>query len=119
MQYSLTGEALRRDALRGAREWDKYCDGEGERAQFLHQYPDQSNLYLGNLKKAATHGHAYPPRTIADLLHENSDLTALQVDRAAGFIGACLRLNPADRSTASALCLHRWLGTAFMGGTDD
>jgi serine/threonine-protein kinase SRPK3 len=33
---------------------------------------------------------------------------------AAAFIRACLRLNPAERSSASDLETHTWLETAFM-----
>ena len=72
---------------------------------------------IGNLVKART--YAYPRRTLVALLSENRDLTSAQVDRAAAFIGACLRLNPADRPSAGELRRHPWLVDAFMGCMHD
>ena len=55
---------------------------------------------------------------IEELLQKSTDLPAYRADAAAAFIGACLRLNPADRPSAKELRMHDWLGTAFMGGAD-
>lgn len=60
----------------------------------------------------------YPQQTLLGLLTEHTDLSPVQREAAAKFIGDCLRLNPFDRLTVDQLDLHEWLETAFMGGAD-
>jgi len=44
----------------------------------------------------------------------NRDVSEAEAVPAAAFIRACLRLNPAERSSASDLETHAWLEMAFM-----
>jgi serine/threonine-protein kinase SRPK3 len=55
---------------------------------------------------------------LSELIAEHTDLSLIQSEAAAKFIGDCLRLNPFSRLTVDQLELHQWLETAFMSGAD-
>ena len=71
-----------------------------------------------NLVRGKT--NPYPRQTLSGLLAEHTDLSPIQREAAAKFIGDdCLGLNPFSRLTVDQLELHQWLETAFMGGADE
>ncbi|KZT07598.1 kinase-like protein [Laetiporus sulphureus 93-53] len=99
LQYALTGETLDKSLAEQSRAKDQYFDNEGD------------------FVKAKA--NPYPRQTLKELLTEHTELTAIQVEAAARFIGDCLRLDPGDRLSIEQLDQHQWLETAFMGGMDE
>jgi serine/threonine protein kinase len=65
------------------------------------------HLCIGHLLRSKT--NPYPRQTLSGLLTKHTDLSPVQREAAAMFIGDCLRLNPFDRLTVDQLHLHQWL----------
>lgn len=87
----LTGEKFSKTMLARCRNREEYFDEDGNLRRIEQLFPVTVEQAMMN--------HGMP------------EAEALP---AAAFVRACLRLNPAERSSASDLESHTWLETAFM-----
>ena len=100
----ITGETFPAEFLDRAEERTKYFDSAGTSA-FSTYSPSSWCAYQGNLLKI----HDLINQPIDQALAIYNTLPQSEIQPAAEFIHACVRLNPADRLTAEQLLGHTWL----------